>query len=152
MFSPHQAALSSSTSRCLAWKEWTMKTMFSPADILKKGITKACEDAAEERHHANSCVYSVWVIPWPATRVHWITNIQKTSLPGHANFERRIFIYIYDKLSFKLADVLKFMNLKIQVHDQLRFIATMDSLSLGNIFRGYLYLGCSPQRITLKLV
>lgn len=47
-------------------------------------------------------------------RVHWITNIQKISFPCHVNFERRIFTYIYDKLSFKLKealDVLKFMNL-----------------------------------------
>lgn len=43
------------------------------------------------------------------------------------------------------------MNLKIHVHGQLRFIATMDQLSLGKIFRGYLYLGCYLYQYYIKI-
>lgn len=80
----------------------------------KKAITKASEGAAKERHCGKGFVYSIWVISWPVAQVHWITDIQRISLPCHVNFKRKTSIYVYDKWSFKLkdgSDVLKLMNL-----------------------------------------
>lgn len=68
--------------------------------IPQTGRTKVPEDTAEERHRADSCVYCAGN-SLTSHQVHWITSTQKISLLCRVNFERRTFIYIYDKLSFK---------------------------------------------------